>query len=145
MELRYQQLLLKTGAAIVIGFGFLVALAAHPATQMPAIFLADVIFWPPDSAETGTAKETRLMAAVGGAVMAGWGWAMWTLAGEGLRQAPQLTRRIILGSVALWFVIDCLGSLAAGAALNVLGNVFFLPFFVLPFWRGVGPKTVSGG
>jgi hypothetical protein len=136
MHRKSQRTWLRIGAGMVIASGLLVAPAAHPATGGPAVLLADLLFWPLDGAQTGAAGEARLLAAIGGGVMVGWGWALWLLAGEGMDRAPDLARRIILGSVGLWFVVDSTGSIAAGAPLNVVGNLAFLVVLVLPLWRG---------
>ena len=37
--------------------------------------------------------------------------------------------------MAVWFVIDGAGSIAAGAPLNLVGNVAFLVMFILPARR----------
>lgn len=128
---------LRFASATVIGFGLLTALGAHPTTGRAVIFLADLLLWPLDGAETGDAGETRLIAAIAGGVMAGWGWMLWGLTGEGMDRAPELSRRLILGSVALWFLIDSTGSLAAGAPLNILGNLVFLAMFLWPLRRPI--------
>ena len=143
MQRTTQQKWLKTGAAIVIGFGLLVAVAALPTLNGPVRFLADAILWPFNGAETFARPETRLMSAIGGGVMAGWGLALWHLAGEGMARAPELARRIILASVWVWFVVDGAGSIAAGAPLNAALNLGFLAIFVLPLWRPAAPQTVA--
>lgn len=135
MTLDKVQLWLKLASCIVIGFGLLIALGAHSALGAPVIFLADLLLWPLDGAETGTARETRLIAGIAGGVMVGWGFMLWGLAGEGMARAPDLSRRLILGSVGIWFVIDGMGSIAAGSPLNVLGNISFLALFLWPLRR----------
>jgi hypothetical protein len=47
----------------------------------------------------------------------------------------QLLQRLIFTTMAMWFVIDSVGSLAAGSWLNVVSNVAFLGAFVLPARR----------
>jgi hypothetical protein len=44
---------------------------------------------------------------------------------------PRLRQRFIFTTMAMWFVIDSVGSLAAGSRLNVVSNVAFLGAFVL--------------
>lgn len=132
MDLARRQMFLRAGAGFVIATGLFMALGAHPVTGGPPALVADLIFWPPDGAETLATNEARLLCAIAGGVLAGWGWALWLLAGEGLVRAPDLARRIILGSVALWFVVDSAGSLIAGAPLNILGNLAFLAILTLP-------------
>jgi len=123
---------LQAGSAMVVVFGIVIALGAHPSTNGIVVFLADVMIWPLDGAQTGEASEMRFLSAVSGGIMVGWGICLWMLATAGLREAPQLSRRIILLSIGTWFVLDSAGSLVAGVPLNVAGNVLFLLIFILP-------------
>jgi hypothetical protein len=142
MHMEQRQKWLKAASALVIGFGVLVALSALPAANGPTMLLADILFWPPDGAQSWLAAETRLVSAIGGGVMVGWGWVLWVLSGEVMARAPDLARRMILQSVGMWFVIDSTGSVAAGAPLNVLGNLAFLAAFVWPL-RGWAPASAA--
>ncbi|MEO8531511.1 MAG: hypothetical protein ABI459_09820 [Deltaproteobacteria bacterium] len=116
---------LRVGAALVIASGVLVGLGSHPATAWPARIIADLIFWPLDGLQTGMAGETRLLAAIGGGVMLGWGLMIWQLA------TVPAAYPAIRTSILVWFCADSLGSLAAGAWLNVLGNLVFLIVFMV--------------
>jgi hypothetical protein len=60
---------------------------------------------------------------------------IWLVAGRLYPRDPELARTLILASVAAWFVIDSLGSVAAGAPLNAVLNVVFLLVFWLPLRR----------
>jgi hypothetical protein len=122
----------RLAAEIVMAFGLIIALGAHPATAGVPAFFADLLFWPLDGLQTGLADETRLLSAIGGGIMLGWGAMIFLLAGAPMRADPDGTRRIILISVGLWFVLDSTGSVLAGAPLNVLGNLAFLALFALP-------------
>lgn len=123
---------LKIGAASLVGFGLLVAVAAIPAMNGPAAWLLDLIYFPLDGAEAAGAPADRLLSAIAGGVMAGWGVMIWIVAGEIYPADPALGRRLILSSIIIWFVIDSSMSVAAGAPLNVVGNLGFLLVFVLP-------------
>jgi hypothetical protein len=132
MQMATRQRLLKLAAGITIAFGPLTALAAHPAYQAPTVFLADMIFWPIDGAQTGRDPTARLMFAIGGGVFAAWGVCLWFLASDGLARVPDLARRIILTGTWSWFVIDSTGSVLAGAPWNILGNLLLLAMYTLP-------------
>jgi hypothetical protein len=127
--------LLQAGAILLIVFGLATALAAHPVTAGITRFLADLIIWPVDGRETLASPDARLLAAIGGGLMAGWGLMIWLVAGRLYPRDPELARTLILASVAAWFVIDSLGSVAAGAPLNAVLNVVFLLVFWLPLRR----------
>lgn len=127
---------LRFAAAVTMVTGLALALAAIPALNLPIRLLTDLLVWPLDRAETLAGSETRLALAIGGGVMLGWGLMIWQLAGEPLERAPEAVRGIIRTSVTAWFLVDSAGSVAAGAALNVLPNLVFLALFLLPLRRG---------
>ena len=127
--------LLQGAAVTVMVSGVIVAGSAYPATAGVTRFLVDLIFWPIDGQQSLDAPETRLLGAVCGGVMAGWGLMLWLVAARLYPREPALARSIILGSVAVWFVTDSTGSVMAGAPLNAVFNVGFLLAFWLPLRR----------
>ena len=139
MPLPRQILWLRIGAALVIASGILVLSGAHPATAALLRFCADLLFWPVDGAPGDLTQTTRLLCAIGGGVMLGWGVMIWHIAAL-LPQA--VARRAILSGILLWFVADSLGSILAGAWLNVAGNLVFLALFCAPLFE---PNKVNGG
>lgn len=129
---------LKTASAIVIGFGLVMVLGAHPATSAPVALLADLVFWPVDGQQRVSAPETRLLWAISGGILAGWGLLLWQISTRLYPQDPALARTLILSSISFWFVIDSLGSIFAGAPINAALNVGFLLLFLVPLWRPAG-------
>lgn len=132
---------LRFAAGVTLVTGLALALAAVPALNLPVRLLADLLVWPVDGAETLAAPETRLGFAIGGGVLAGWGLMIWHLAGEPLARSPEAVRALIRISVLTWFVVDSAGSVAAGAALNVLPNLMFLALLLLPMRGARGSVT----
>lgn len=126
---------LKAASAVVIAFGFLIALAVVPAAAGPTAFLIDLVFWPVDGAEGLAGPDMRLLSAITGGLSVGWGTMTWLVATRLFLREPALARGVILTSVGAWFIVDSLGSVAAGAPLNAVLNVGFLLAFVLPLWR----------
>lgn len=125
---------LKFGSGLTIFFGVLVATAAIPAISGLMQFLADLIFFPLDGLQDVSAPETRLISAIGGGVMFGWGLMMWMLTTRLYPKDPALAGSIIVTSIIAWFVLDSGGSILAGAPLNVVGNISFLLIFCVPVW-----------
>lgn len=121
------------GASIILGLvGLVVCISALPALSMPTRLLADIIFWPPDAAQNLTAPETRLLAAIGGGVMLGWGATLWLLVRTLFAREPAAVKTIITTGITIWFVTDSTASILAGAPLNAVLNVAFLLLFLLP-------------
>ncbi|MGI9236911.1 MAG: hypothetical protein ACR2QZ_05910 [Woeseiaceae bacterium] len=126
---------LKTGSAITMGFGVIIAAAAIPALQGPTALLLDLVYLPLDSQPSGGGPATQLLSAIAGGVLVGWGLMMWLLATTLYAKEPELCRKIILTSIISWFVVDSSMSVAAGAILNAFFNIGFLLVFALPVWK----------
>lgn len=137
MEYNTRVAWLKAGSAITIGFGVIIAAAAIPALQTPTALLLDLVYFPLDGAQSTGGSAARLLSAISGGVLVGWGLMIWLLATMLYRKEPQICRRIILTSIISWFVIDSSMSIAAGAVLNAFFNVGFLLVFALPVWKPV--------
>jgi 4-amino-4-deoxy-L-arabinose transferase-like glycosyltransferase len=143
MTFTTEQKWLRFAAAFVIVTGAFAAMAALPALNAPFRMFADLAIWPYDGRETLASTEARVLSAVSGGVLVGWGVALWHLAGEGIERAPDLSRRIILWSVLVWFAVDSTGSLAAGVPLNIASNLVFLALFLIPLVRMARRRPVS--
>jgi hypothetical protein len=123
---------LKAASAVFIGFGILVVFAALPATSGPTLLITNIVSWRFDGSQSLAMPETRLLCAILGGVLAGWGMLLWLISSQLFPREPGLARRLILWSVGTWFVIDSTGSIVAGAPTNALFNIPFLLAFLLP-------------
>ncbi len=123
---------LKIASAAVMGVGVVVALAAFPPTAMVTNILSDLVFWPFDGRQAVDTQTARLLAAIGGGVMFGWGVLLWQVATHLLPKEPALAASLIRTSVIAWFVLDCACSALAGGYLNIVLNVGFLALFLVP-------------
>ena len=132
MQMTTRVNILKAASAITIGFGLLIAAAAIPAAQAPTAFLLDLIYFPIDGAQTLGGDGTRVLSAVSGGVMVGWGVLLWMISADLYPADPARGRKMILASIGTWFVVDSVMSVAAGAPLNALFNVSFLVLFFVP-------------
>lgn len=141
MEIAHTQSWLKAAAGIVIGVGLILAAGAWPPLAAPLVFLADLIIWPLDGLQTLGASETRVFMAISGGVMVGWGVTLWKLADYLISEHLAAVRSITMTGLYSWFVVDSIGSIAAGVPLNAVANVSFVVLFLLVFRR---PHQVQG-
>lgn len=123
---------LKIACAITIGFGVLMVVAVIPALSAPASMLLDLVFLPVDGAQQLADPGARLLSAISGGVLIGWGVLIWQLASKLYAREPMLVRGLIITSILSWFVFDSTGSILAGAPLNAVFNVGFLVLFIVP-------------
>lgn len=123
---------LKIASGIVIGFGLFGFLGVWPAMALPIELLLDLIFWPIDGGPSLATPGSRLLVAIASGALVGWGSMIWIVATELFKSNPQLSRKMILTSVLLWFVIDSIGSIISGAPLNAVFNLGFVALFYMP-------------
>jgi hypothetical protein len=132
----------KAASALVIGVGAVLALAALPATAGVTALLADLIFWPFDGQPGLNDPAARLLAAISGGVMVGWGVLLWLVATRVLPSDPLLGASLIRTSAIAWFAVDSFASALAGAPLNIVLNTVFLAAFLVPL-ASVAPRQVT--
>ena len=135
--------ILKIASAAVVGFGIVIAMAAYPPTAEIARFLLDLVIWPIDGVQSVSGSEIRLLSAVSGGVMVGWGILLWLVATRLYPKEPGLAKTMILASIWTWFGVDSLASILAGVPLNALLNISFLVLFSWPLLRTSGQLRPS--
>ena len=126
---------LQAASAIVIGFGLLGVATSHPVLSGPERIFIDMAIWPIDGLPDNPTPESRLLWAIVNGVLIGWGVLLWLITTRLLPSDPPLARTMILTSIWTWFVIDSVGSIAAGAPMNAVFNIGFLLLFVIPLWQ----------
>jgi hypothetical protein len=127
---------LKLASMVVIGFGLLTALAAWPSLNLPTLWLVDLMFFPFDGQQNLNGSEARILSAILGGILVGFGVLQWQVVTTLFAREPGLARQMLLTSMGSWFVVDCTASVIAGAPFNAVMNVPFLLLFVVPLWRG---------
>jgi hypothetical protein len=126
---------LRITAFVVGSFGPVFFLGAIAGAAEPARLTLDLLDWPLDGATTYADADTRFLSALTGGFLTGWGVMIWCLSIWLHDAAPEAVRRTVLASLLAWFARDSAGSIAAGAASNVLLNVIVLMLAVGPLWR----------
>lgn len=93
-------------------------------------------------------RYISLVHAVMGAVMIGWGSALWLLTKNLLARGSRLAWQVIAISLLAWFVPDTSYSLLSGFWQNAVLNTVFLALFACPLlgiraqcWRSVEPAA----
>ena len=135
MNHAFHKFWLKITAIVVLSFAPIFFLATMEATAGPARLMVDLIAWPLDGATLWEAHETRFLSALMAGFLLGWGAMIWGLQAWVYDLAPEPVRRVVLTGILAWFVLDSLGSITSGMALNVLANVLILFVAVGPLWR----------
>lgn len=126
---------LKITAIVIGSFGPICFLGTMDATSEPARLTLDLLSWPVDGRETYTNSDTKLLSALLGGFLLGWGVMIWRVSGSVYDAAPEDVRQAVVTGLLAWFLLDSAGSIAGGHASNALFNVAILLLAVGPMWR----------
>ena len=131
--------------AIVVGsFGPVFSLATRVSTAGPARWTLDFLNGPGGNPQTFQAATTRLLTALTGGFLLGWGVMILGLRAWVYDRAPEGVRKSVVTGLLAWFVLDSTGSIASGNAWNAGYNVIVLLLAVGPLWRRATPSTTNG-
>lgn len=124
-------LLAVTAGVVVFGLALVVA----PTIARQGFSL--LVYASPDRID-GFGQESvsyiSLTHAVIGAVMAGWGSALFYVTRTLFPTGSRIAWNVVALSVAVWFVPDTSFSLLSGYWQNAILNTVFLALFALPLW-----------
>ena len=132
MTTRMSSMWLKAASVVTILTGVICALASHSSAGGLWLYLFDVLKWPIDGDPAVFNADTRAVNAVLGGVMVGWGVLMVSLSNERMMTAAPNVPRMMTISLLAWFLVDSVGSWAAGLPGNIALNVAFLVMFLPP-------------
>ena len=119
-------------AALLIGPGLIMATAPiSPLAGLVDAFL-DLAHQPVDGGQKVESDAGRLLNAILGGILVGFGVMIWMVAERVFRIDQTLGRAIILVPLLSWFVTDSLGSILAGAWFNAVINVAIITAFLAP-------------
>lgn len=121
--------------AIVVGsFGPVFSLGTNIQTSAFPSWALDLLSW-----SMGThnfeAPTTRFLTALTGGFLFGWGICILCLRIWVYDKAPKETRKAVVAGLLAWCVLDSIGSIASGNAINVFFNIVVLLLAVGPLWK----------
>jgi len=117
----------------VASFAPICFLGTMPEFAAPGRWTLDLLSFPIDGRESLDDTTARLLSAVLGGFLLGYGVTIWKLSFV-YDKAPELIRKTVLTGLCSWFFLDSSGSIAGGHASNALWNILVLLAFVGPLW-----------
>ena len=126
--------------AILVGlFGPIFSLGTNIKTSAFPSWALDVLSWSM-GAHNFEAPTTRFLTALTGGFLFGWGICILCLRIWVYDKAPNETRKAVVVGLLAWCVLDSIGSIASGNAINAIFNVFVLLLAVGPLWKPATQK-----
>ncbi len=135
--------LVRINAIVFFGTALILASSAFAAIDGPSRLLHDFLDFPIDG-DFAFTPETRWFGAIAGGVFAGLCVMFHQIVAPAIEDGDERVRRGAILGMFVWFPIDSLGSIAAGAPANAVFNIGFLAAFLAPLVLvRREPQTVS--
>lgn len=131
---KFHKKYLKISGFLIVLFGPICFLGTIPELAEPARLTLDLLSWPIDGRESLDDSTVKLVSALLGGFLLGYGVTIWSLSSLVYDKAPEMVRRSVLIGLCSWFVLDSSGSIAGGHSSNAVWNILVLISFVGPFW-----------
>ena len=132
---------LRTTAFITIGFGVLMLVLVPNGPNTVLDGALRLVLWSDQPTHVDQPAVTLLTAIIGGVAL-GWGVLVLGLAGPIGRSHRAELRKLVVRRFLAWFVAAGIGSILAGAPLNIVGNALFLAAVLLPLRGTRSPVSV---
>lgn len=135
LDTRVRLVTINAFALLILPGLLMVAGLALPVMVLVEAFL-DLAHLPVDGGQPVDSDAARLLNAILGGVLVGFGTLIWRVGDTVFRSDPETGAALIVPAAAAWFVTDSLGSILAGAWFNAVINLAILAALLFPvLWR----------
>lgn len=123
--------------AIIFGFYSLAwGLAPFDSINLPARFILDISDWPLDKLSAPLDRNTQWLSAIGAGVLAAISIFLIGIVVPAIKENNQRVIRTTAIAMCVWYIIDSVGSVAAGVPSNLFFNSIYLLLILIPlFWK----------
>ena len=135
MSLNTRANFLMVVAVIFFVYSFLWALAPFADFNISARLILDMADWPIDSLSTPLDKNTMWLSAIGAGLLAAVSIFLGGIVVPAIRERNTDTIKTTILAMIIWYIIDGIGSIAAGVSSNVFFNSIYLALVLVPLLR----------
>lgn len=132
MSLSFRAQFLMLVAISFFIYAVLWALAPFSAINLPARLILDLADWPLDNLASPLDRNTQWLSAIGAGLLAAIGIILGGIVVPAIKQRNIAIIKTTIVAMIVWYLIDSLGSIAAGVSSNVLFNTFYLTLVLIP-------------
>ncbi|SNZ21337.1 hypothetical protein [Cohaesibacter gelatinilyticus] len=132
MTKRLSANLTKAIACLLFVISFLWGLAAFPPFDLAARIYLDLLHWPVGDGLPQWNQETIWLSSIGAGLVCALAVFYLLIVTPAVRKGDRQTIKAALIAVIAWFVVDSIGSYAAGILSNVGFNIITLTLLITP-------------
>lgn len=131
--------------AILFGlYSILWGLAPFESLNLPARLILDVSDWPFDKTSAVLDKNTMWLSSIGAGLLLAISIILGGIVAPAIKHKDKHIIRIAILAMVAWYLVDSIGSIAAGVSSNVVFNTFYLLLVLIPLITGYKPARTGG-
>ena len=129
-------------AGIFAFYAVLWGLAPYESINLPSRLILDSLDWPIDRLSTPLDKNTMLLSAIGAGLLGAIAVFLGGIVAPAIKEGNKSITRTAVFAMLVWYFIDGAGSIASGAASNVVFNSVYLVLILTPLlWKDLERNT----
>ena len=132
MTLKTRANFLMVVSIVFFIYSLLWGLAPFAEINISARIILDLADWPIDSISTPLDKNTMWLSAIGAGLLAAVAIFLGRIVVPAIIEGNRSVIRTTIIAMTTWYIIDSIGSIAAGVSSNVLFNSIYLAFVLIP-------------
>ena len=113
-------------------YAILWGLAPYPSFNLPARLILDLADWPFDNLSTPLDQNTQWLSAIGAGLLAAISIFLGGIVVPAIKAKNTATINTTIIAMSTWYLIDSVGSVAAGVSSNVVFNTIYLVLILIP-------------
>ncbi len=110
--------------------------------SLSARIILDLADWPIDSLSTPLDRNTMWLSAVGAGLLAAVSIFLGGIVVPALKEGNRPIIRTTIIAMSVWYIIDNIGSIAAGVSSNVVFNSIYFALILIPL-LGIGKNQTA--
>ena len=142
MSLKFRAKFLFIVSIVFAVYSILWSLAPFPEVNFPARFILDLADWPVDSLSIPLDRNTMWLSAIGAGLLGGYSIFLGGIVVPAIKQRNLSTIKMTIYAMAFWYLLDGVGSFAAGVASNIFFNTIYLALVLIPL-VGINQETID--
>ena len=121
-------------ASIFALYSLLWGLAPYESVNLPARFILDVSDWPFDGTAEALDRNTQWLSAISAGLLVAISIFLGGIVAAAIKEQNQKIIRTTIIAFIAWYLIDSIGSVAAGVPSNAFFNTVYLVLVLKPLW-----------
>ncbi len=132
MSLNARAKFMMVVAVVFAIYSLLWGLAPFATINFPSRFILDLADWPIDNLSAPLDKNTMWLSAIGAGLLGAVSIFLGGIVAPAIREGNRSIIRTTILAMVFWYIIDSVGSIAAGVGSNVFFNSIYLTLVLIP-------------